>query len=448
MSLTLSRWQKAPYVFINGELGENVRETLDQELSYEVPDAQYTDAWKNGEWDGRHRLLRQSSNGNLYFPEGCLPRVRDVLDRLNVNYDVEGLVRPGRGDLDIAWESDMTLRDYQQEAVDECLKNGAGVVVLPTGTGKTLIGLKLIEEIKRPAIVLCHQQEIADQWVERIGSTLGVDAARYYGGTRENGDIMVALYQSIYDEGDIRDDARLDHDVAIFDETHRVGADTFSRVAMSVNARYRYGLTATPEREDNATLRVIGGTGPFIADLSAERMIDEGWLAEPQFEIKRAPPAGGSYRQWQDEYREEIVENEARNAMIAEAVADLEKPCYVHVERINHGERLESMIPDAQFVYSDSSDREETIQAFKDGEIPVLISTLLGEGFDLPAMASLVMAGGLKTSVGAIQKVGRALRPETETATIVDFNDRGHWVSEHSAERIRTYRNYYGKYGP
>lgn len=448
VTVTLSRWDKAPFVFINGDLDDDVHETLDSALSYEVPDAQYTDAWKNDEWDGRHRLMKRSSNGNLYFPEGCLPHARDVLDRLGVDYDVEGLYRPGRGPLGFAWNTDKTLRDYQQEAGDEALRRGAGVIVMPTGSGKTLIGLWLIHELQHPAIILCHQQEIADQWVERAEDILDVDVAVCYGGTRENGDVQVALYQSVYDDGEIRDDVRLDHQVAIFDETHRVGADTFSRVAMSVNARYRYGLTATPEREDNATLRVIGGTGPFIADLSAERMIGEGWLAEPQFEILHAPSAGGVYKNWQGEYRGQIVENDGRNGLIADTVADLEKPCYIHVERINHGERLESMIPGARFVYSESSDREEAIQAFKSGDIPVLISTLLGEGFDLPGMASLVMAGGLKTSVGAIQKVGRALRPETETATIVDFIDRGRWVSDHSEERIRTYQRYYGEYGP
>jgi len=450
MTVTLSRWDKAPYVFINGDLPPDARRALDSELSYEVQDAEFTDAWRSGDWDGKQHLLRESDRGSVYFPAGCLHRAREVLDAFGVDYGVDGVVNPGQGDLDVGWNTEMTLRGYQQSAVDDCLRYGSGIVTMPTGSGKTLIGLRLLHRLKRPAIVLCHRQEIADQWVAQMQDILGVDVAKCYGGTRENGDMMVGLYQSIYDDqhSEVRDDVRTDHDVLIADECHRVGADTFSRVALNINATYRYGLSATPEREDNATLRVIGGTGEMIANITPESLIEDGYLAHPRWEILDAPRNAGGYRQWQDEYKGEIVENDGRNNMIASKVEELPKPCYIHVERINHGERLEGLIDGAKFVSSDSTDRDEVIAAFRDGNRDILISTLLGEGFDLPELQAIVMAGGLKTSVGALQKVGRALRPGTDEAVIVDFVDQGRWVGEHSDERIRTYRDYYGRFGP
>jgi len=451
MTVTLARWDKAPYVFVNGDLSPDIVNTIDNELSYEVQDAEFTDAWRSGEWDGRHRLFRESNEGSRYFPVGCLQRVRSILNAFGVDYEVEGVVNPGQGDLDVSWDTEMTPREYQQDAVEDGLRHGSGIVAMPTGSGKTLIGLRLLHRLKRPAMVLCHRQEIADQWVEQMRDILDVDVAECYGGTRENGDFMVGLYQSIYDDdnSEVRDSVRTDHDVLIADECHRVGAQTFSQVALNINATYRYGLSATPEREDNATLRVIGGTGEMIADIRPEGLIEDGYLARPQWKILDAPRAGGSYRQWQAEYKSEIVENDARNQLIAEEVDDLPKPCYVHVERINHGERLEGLIEDAKFVSSDSNDRDEVIAAFRDGDRDLLISTLLGEGFDVPELRSVVMAGGLKTSIGAIQKVGRALRPGTDTAVIVDFMDQGRWVGDHSEERVRTYRDYYGDmFGP
>lgn len=450
MSATLARWDKAPYVFVNGDLPPDAENAIDNELSYEVQNAEYTDAWRAGEWDGRHRLFRESNEGSYYFPVGCLQRVRRVLDAFGVDYDVEGVVNPGAGDLDVAWDTEMVPREYQEDAVEECLMRGSGIVAMPTGSGKTLIGLRLLSRLKRPAMVLCHRQEIADQWVEKMENILGVDVAKCYGGTRENGDFMVGLYQSIYDDdqSEVRNDVRTDHDVLIADECHRVGAKTFSQVALNINATYRYGLSATPEREDNATLRVIGGTGEMVADIRPETLIESGYLARPEWEILDAPRAGGSYRQWQDEYKAEIVENDGRNDMIARKVDELPKPCYIHVERIAHGERLEGLIDGAKFISSDSSDRDEIIDEFRDGDRDLLISTLLGEGFDVPELRSVVMAGGLKTSIGAIQKVGRALRPGTDTAVIVDFMDNGRWVGDHAEERIRTYREYYGDHGP
>jgi len=449
MSITLSRWSKAPYIFINGELDDRAGEALDEELSYEVPDASHTDAWKRGDWDGRERLLRDSKNGNKYFPAGCLSRARRVLDALGVEYEVEGVVRPGRGDFDFAWDTDMTLREYQSDAVRDAIIKGAGVVTMPTGGGKTLCGVRIAYELSRSTLVLCHRQEIADQWVDDLRDILGADVAKCYGGTRENGDVQVALYQSIYEDGDIRDDVRLDHDVLLADEAHRVGADTFSKVALAVNAQYRFGFSATPDREDNATLKVIGGTGEILCNISPEKLIEDGYLAEPTWKIIETPGRADYYRNWQEEYKQYIVENPERNEIIASEVNDmLPRPCYVHVERIDHGERLESLIPDARFVCADTAERDELIGEFRDGEREVLISTLLGEGVDVPAMRSMVMAGGLKTEIGAIQKVGRSLRPDTDEAVIVDFMDSGNYVGDHAEERIRTYKEYYGEYGP
>lgn len=453
--ITLSRWEKAPYVFINGELPDHVVEEIRTELSYEDPDAEWTDAWKSGNWDGYHRLLYHSSNsGNYYFPVGLLGKVREVLGVFGIDYEVEGLTRPGRGDLDVSWNTDKTLRDYQEKARDECLRHGSGVVVLPTGGGKTLIGLNLIYQFRQPTVVFCHRKTIADQWVEQMEEILDVDVARYYGGDRETGDFMVALYQSVYDDDEIRDDADLGRfTVFMPDEVHRVGATTFSKVAMACPAPYRYGFTATPEREDNATLRVIGGTGPMIADLSAERLIEEGWLAEPEWKIftPNRKRGHGAYEIWQEEYRAEVVENERRNQLIAQVVNEqLGPPTLVTVERINHGERLTSKIDGAVFVHGDASDREENLQAFRDGDVDILVATrgIVGEGFDVPEIASFVVAGGLKSSTNTIQQVGRALRPDTETAAIVDFADKGRWIGDHYEQRVRTYQNYYGKYGP
>jgi superfamily II DNA or RNA helicase len=448
--VTLSLWQKAPYFFINGDLPDHVREQLDTELSYEVEGHEYTDSWKNGDWDGREYLLRQTEDGTWFFPIGLLERVRTVLDANGVDYTVEGLNRPGRGDMDFEWLADFDLREYQETAVDDALLAGSGVISMPTGAGKTVVGIRLMYELQRPTLVLVNNKEIADQWVESIKEYTGVDAARYYGGDRENGDVMVGLYQSIYMDGEIVDDVRLDHEVMICDEVHTVGADTFSEVALSVTAPYRYGLSATPERSDNAELKVYGGTGSMIADLSVERLIEQGYLAEPEWRLVEAPSSGTSYRQWQDEYKEEIVKNGRRNRRITSVVDEIDTPALVTVERIEHGERLEALIDGAAFVHGSASDRDDVVQSFRDGELPVMIATrgIVGEGFNVPEIESFVVGGGLRSEVSMIQQVGRALRPDTETATIVDFFDRGQWISDHSEQRIRTYQDYYKSHGP
>lgn len=449
--LTLTLSDRYPYVFVEGDLGEPVRRAIDEELSYYVDGHEYSDAWQNDEWDGMHHLFRQAKNGAWYFPVGVLDRVQAILETYGAAYETEGLTRPGRGDIDFEWDSDIELYDYQREAVDEAFTHGSGTIVMPTGSGKTIVGLYLMSVLRRSSAVFVHRKEIADQWVGQIQDVLGVDPAVCYGGVREAGDVQVALYQSVLEEGEVRDDVRLDHDVVLFDEAHVVGADTFSAVAMAITAPYRFGFTATPEREDNATLRVIAGAGPIIADCSVERLIEQGDLAEPEWIIQEAPSSGSRYRNWQTEYKEEIVTNHRRNRLIQQTVADASKPCLVTVERIAHGEHLEALIDGAAFVHGDSSDRDERIQAFRDGDLDVLVATrgIVGEGFDVPEIASICIAGGLKSETSMIQQVGRSLRTgETGTAEIIDFIDRGVWIAKHSEKRIRAYQDYYGEYGP
>lgn len=454
MSLTLSLWDEAPYIFFtDGTPPESVRAEIDEELSYEVEGHEYSDAWQSGEWDGREHLLRQSTNGNWYFPVGLLDRVRKVLDTYGVDYDVEGVSRPGRGPVEYEWNFEHDLRDYQTDAVSKALSYGSGVVCLPTGTGKTVVGLRLAYELGWPFMVVVDNAEIADQWVERIEETLGVEPSCYYGGTRENGDVMVALYQSIYMDGEIVEDVRLDHPVLLPDECHSVAANTFNRVAMSHTADYRFGFSATPERSDNAELEVFAGCGPLIVDYSVEEAISKGYLAEPEWDIVDAPHEGGHYQDWHDEYTEAIVKNPRRNKLIARKVREeLDHPTLVTVERVEHGERLTSLIPGSRFVHGSASDREENVAAFRDGDLDVMVATrgIVGEGFDVPDIRSFVVAGGMQSETSMIQQVGRALRPgETGKATLVDMMDYGRWIGKHSEERLKTYADYYGdEYGP
>jgi superfamily II DNA or RNA helicase len=140
--------------------------------------------------------------------------------------------------------------------------------------------------------------------------------------------------------------------------------------------------------------------------------------------------------------------NERRNLAIARRVQELVaegRQVLVCVEQILHGQTI-SRIAKIPFVYSGSKDRVETIETFKKGYTRALVTTLLDEGFDLPSISAVVMAGGRKTKIGTIQKVGRALRPDPkfDNAIIVDFADRGRHLSDHAVARYNTYVETYG----
>ncbi len=446
--VVLSRAEKRPFFLVRGGLPDEVVERVDEELSFFVKGYRNDEDYKAGRWDGREHLLQRTSGGTYYFPVGLLPIVTGVLRSSGVRASVRGRPRKGERVLDLGWRK-YSLRPYQREAVNAILGRGFGTISLPTGTGKTLIGLYVMYRLGRPAMVTVHRKEVADQWVNRIRRVLGTEAARYYGGRKENGDLQVALYQSIYRDGEVSGDVRLDHDLFIADEVHRVAADTYFNVAMATGAQWRVGLSATPFREDGSDLRMWAGTGPVILEYPPEYMVERGYLARPVFKIFDTRQVGAGYDSWREEYRNEIVENPYRNGKIAEAASEFAsegRTVYIHVERLDHGRRLEDLIPNARFVHGRSGDREELVEAFRRGRQRILISTLLGEGFDAPVNA-FINAAGFKSEVMTIQRIGRALRPgRVGNALIVDFRDEGKYVGEHYRHRLRTYRGYYGKY--
>lgn len=438
-SVVLRRGERFPTFHVEGKLPSGVRDELNDELSYFERNSQE-----------KEELLQVTPGGMVYFPAGLLPLVKEILEDNGVTYTVVEPFRNLQNVLNTVWRGH-SLRNYQREALNEFLEKGRGVVSLPTGTGKTLLGVRAIHEIGRPAIVLIHQKEVADQWVEAVREYIGVEPARYYDGVHETGAVTVALYQSIYRDGELAKDINLStYDVLISDETHRVGADTFNAVTMATNSVYRLGLSATPKRGDGADMRIWAGTGPVIYHKSPEWMIARGFLANPVFKIFDTPRAGGPYENWRQEYKNEIIQNEGRNEIVkreAETLASEGKKVYLHVERLPHGEVLNDLIPEAKFAHGKSKDRDEVIEDFRTGDLKILASTLLGEGFDLPELGGVIMCGGMKSEVMTIQKIGRALRPKGgENAVLIDFQDKGDWVSEHSEQRMETYKKYYGRF--
>jgi len=286
------------------------------------------------------------------------------------------------------------------------------------------------------------------QWVQKVKEILGFTPGVVGDGHKDFRPITVGMIQTL-----TRMDIPEDYNMIIIDECHHIPADTFYRVAMKCNAVYRFGLSATPKREDGADIKIFAGVGEICANITAEQLIDQGYLAKPRFIFYDVPAMRLPRGNWQRAYKEGIVVNETRNWLIAGVVNDLvledDLQVYVHVERINHGQILSSMI-DCPFISGkDSTDRRQRVlRDFETGRLRAMISTLLGEGVDIPAIDAIVLAHGLKTSVGTIQKIGRALRvrPDKKEAIIVDFMDKGPYLSKHFEQRYRTMKEYYGKY--
>lgn len=430
-----------------------VDKELEEELRYQPEGYQFTKAYREGRWDGWIRLYKPKRGE---FVIGFLPRVIEKLREANEEFEIIDKRSEG-AEIDVEYAGP-ELRWYQKEAVERYLSSyGVGTLVLPTGTGKTLTALAIVSRIRRRTLIIVHKIELLNQWVECIRKylrgrfKLGVIGA----GEFRLGDITVAMVQTL-----VKNLERIPNDyfgLVIFDEAHHVPADTFWRIANYFSPKWRLGLTATPYRaKTEEAMKIFGGAGVIVYIRTVEELQE--YLARPHFILVRYPPFTPPERTktYAQERKWLIVANPHRNLAICEVVKRLFREgarIYIHVELVAHGRILRDLlrriygIP-AVFVCGsdDPAKRRSVLKRFEEKGDFVLISTLLGEGVDIPPLNVLVVACGGKSPLAKTQLVGRALRkyPGKDRAIIVDLLDtKGKYLWEHTQTRLETYERVY-----
>lgn len=432
-------------------------------------------------WDGMIRLFHK---GHRTFPIGLLPIVRKILDNHEVQHVVThadtNLVKVSFGGL----SKDFPTRDYQFDVVKAALQQQVGVLRVATGGGKTVIAGHIIEAIGQPAVFLVHTKDLLYQAVDMFGEMFSPDKVGIIGdGKIDIKEITVATIQTMsrvygvnYIHDDFDDSEKWEDDatgsmavgskgkwirdamahvgVVFMDECHRVAAPTAMEVMRNLsNPRFRFGLSASPWRDDGADLAIQACLGPVAYSITASDLIDLGFLVPPIIRIIDIPPRSFPRRvPYATIYKEYIVENEDRNACIVYSASSMVrrgKPCLVLVQHIRHGEHLQRLISDAlgtwvPFISGRDSAlaRKEALDDIRDGKSGILIASVIAdEGLDLKPLSGLILAGGGKSSVKALQRIGRTLRPfkGKNNAEIVDFNDQAKYLIHHSAARMALY---------
>lgn len=147
-----------------------------------------------------------------------------------------------------------TLRNEQQIAIEHLLKYDNGILCAPTGFGKTVIGCKLIEERKVNTLILVNKIQLLNQWKDRIKEFLDIKEVGEISSRKKNitNVIDVASIKSLWNNGDVLNIAK-NYGMIIIDECHHTAAYTFEQAINTGDAKYVYGISATPERENGHT---------------------------------------------------------------------------------------------------------------------------------------------------------------------------------------------------
>jgi len=471
------------------ESGEEVDEiaSFRKRTSFLTPGYRFDTRFLLGRWDGRTYLVeREKGRGKRALsawtvPVGLLAAALEAFEGV----EVEDLRRPVGEVRGLAFDSSakIELRDYQREAVDAFVEStgltaGKGLLQLPTRSGKTVIASEVIRRLGVRTLFVVSSNLLLRQTAALFSRLIceqtpsGAPLVAVYGaGSTETAWITVASVQSLCAHSK-RPEVRAllaTVDLVIFDECHHLTGDFWREVVTGSDARYKLGLSATIEIDaDASSVWIEAATGPVLYALTPSDLIADGWLCRPliSFEVAPEPPGGvdGSLP-WSTQYRVGIVENAARNARIAalalEAVLRRER-VLVTLRHVAHCATLRAELEGVGLTVAEitgstpAKKREKLSEAFRTGELDVLIGTVFGEGVDLPWLDTVIVGDGGASPVLTLQRLrnltpydpltGRARVSPMEVPVVVrvhDFVDLAtKSLASHSRARLRTYREH------
>lgn len=405
------------------------------------------------------------------FPTGMLHFVRDILDKYTIQYeqvDCRPQVQLGKELL----LHNIILRDYQQQAVDLAAQKQRGIIRAGTGAGKSSIIAGIIAKLNVPTLLLIHKTDIFYQLVATLERILQVPIGKIGDGNCQFEKINVGMIQTIAhvfdpkvkvlakdnkilkEKSDVIKQFLSEVECVLVDEAHHVVADTFWEVMQGIpKALYRIGVTATAFREDNMDIMLEGALAKKFFDMSSSDLIDQKYLVPP---IIYLYPFEHGRRQKGDPYglvySEEVVQNMDRNNLICNLALKAKytgKAVLIAVTQIEHGQILEGILqkvdPTAIFVngQSKSEVRQQILKELGQGVSRIVIATnIYSEGVDMPALSVLINVAGAASGIHSLQLLGRVLRtaPNKTKAWVVDIQDNGRFLNNHSKERGAIYQ--------
>ena len=323
--------------------------------------------------------------------------------------------------------SEWHLRDYQQKAVDNFFAGGSGVVVLPCGAGKTLVGAGAMAEAKTTTLILVTNTVSARQWRDELlkRTTLTEDEiGEYSGAVKEIKPVTIATYQILtarragkYTHLSLLD--ALDWGLVVYDEVHLLPAPVFKLTA-ELQARRRLGLTATLVREDGRESDVFSLIGPKRFDAPWKEIEAQGFISPAScYEVRVDLPqeARLEYAASPDDERYRLA---ATAPIKLDVVRDLVKKhegeqILVIGQYLDQIDELAESLNAPKLTGATSVDeRQRLYQAFRDGEVKVLVvSKVANFSVDLPeATVAIQVSGSYGSRQEEAQRLGRLLRPK------------------------------------
>lgn len=379
------------------------------------------------------KYLKPEGEGT--FSLDRLNRGRIKVELIKMGFPVDDRIPLSRGErVEMDLSGTFSARDYQESAVNSFLGNGErgtgfGTIVLPCGSGKTIVGILAMARLKTRTLILCPNVQSVHQWIREIRTKTNIAddmIGEYSGDVKEMKPITVSTYQILtyrkpgteeYAHFSLLRDGRWGF--IIYDEVHMLPAPVF-RITAELQSIYRLGLTATLIREDGREDEVFSLVGPKRYDSPWSELAQRGYIAEAYCHEIRVPlmeedEVGYALASKREKYR--IASVNRRKLDIVEGLVQKHSEDSIiiigqYIEQLEEvGKRFSWPIVTGK---TSNKVRDEIYQKFRNKEIRVLIvSKVANFAIDLPdCSVAIQISGTFGSRQEEAQRLGRILRPK------------------------------------
>lgn len=429
------------YIPANG-FSARVRNQILRLAAFRNPDFYKSQAMRLPIYD-KPRIIcaAEERDGFLALPRCCEAALVELLENAGAAYEITDRTCAGNP---IRANFKGALREEQIPAAEALLEYENGVLPATTAFGKTVIAAYLIGQRKVNTLILVHTQALLNQWKQSLSEFLEIEETLpelpkkrgrrkersligQLGGTKRNlsGIVDVAIIQSLISDNEVKDLVK-DYGMVIVDECHHVSAVSFERVLKEVNAKYVYGLTATPTRQDGHQPIIHMQCGPVRYQVDAKAQAEKRPFAHAvilKFTAFAQPLTDEHPWKITDAYAAMQIDEERNGKIISDvldAIAAGRTPL-VLTERYDHAKLLaELLTKKGQRVAllsgkGTAKEKQELLQEL--ARIPAdesltLVATgrYIGEGFDFPRLDTLFLAMPISWKGTLAQYAGRLHR--------------------------------------
>lgn len=371
----------------------------------------------------------EETENEVILPRGFIGKLLRFCKEQNLEFDFQDNRKPKE---EIQYSFNANLRNHQEKVIDTVSKKDFGVIVAPPGSGKTVMGLKIIAGKKQPALILVHRKQLLEQWQERVQAFLGIPKHEIgiigKGKAKIGKQITIATIQSLPKQ---IEQIQNQFGTILVDECHHIPAETFRNTIEKLNTFYLYGLTATPFRKYNDDKLIFAFLGDIISEVQSNEIEN---FKHAQI-IVRNTDLDVPFNSKTDNFEtlsKILVHDSERNKLILNDIkSELSKGKRIAIitERKEHIDTLYLFLKQSYEVITLSGDDSETNrkskwQTLQQGNFQVLITTgqYFGEGSDLSNISSLFLVYPFSFKGKLIQYIGRVQRSEINP-TIYDYRD-------------------------